>query len=139
MKAAQIQAYARSAGTAAIAAGRGNAGVGEAGKALTPKPAHLTPRQSEVLGLLREGLSNKVIGHRLNISGATVKIHIASIFRALGVSSRLQAVLEAARLDACGKLRLLASAGDAFGMEAAAMTSSAGCAFDAGKGASRAL
>ena len=61
-------------------------------------PVHLTPRQLEVLALLCEGLPNKLIGRRLNISGATVKIHIAGILRALNVSSRLQAAIAARRL-----------------------------------------
>lgn len=56
-------------------------------------PARLTPRQLEVLALLCEGLPNKVIGRRLNIASATVKIHVAQIMRVLNVSSRLQAVI----------------------------------------------
>ena len=55
----------------------------------------LTPRQLDVLALLCEGLPNKLIGRRLNISSATVKIHVASILQALNVSSRLQAVIVA--------------------------------------------
>ena len=58
----------------------------------------LTPRQIEVLSLLCEGLSNKLIGRRLNISSATVKLHVASILRVLRVSSRLQAVIAARSL-----------------------------------------
>ena len=61
-------------------------------------PVHLTPRQLEVLALLCEGLPNKLISRRLNIAGATVKIHIAGILRALNVSSRLQAVIAARHL-----------------------------------------
>jgi DNA-binding NarL/FixJ family response regulator len=59
---------------------------------------HLTPRQREVLALLCLGLSNKLICRRLNICGGTVKVHISSIFRELGVATRLQAVIEAHRL-----------------------------------------
>jgi DNA-binding CsgD family transcriptional regulator len=58
----------------------------------------LTPRQLDVLELLCEGLPNKLIGRRLNISSATVKIHVASILHALNVSSRLQAVIVACSL-----------------------------------------
>ena len=58
----------------------------------------LTRRQLEVLALLCEGLPNKAIGRRLNISSATVKIHVAHILRALNVSSRLQAVIVARSL-----------------------------------------
>ncbi len=59
----------------------------------TALPENLTPRQLDVLALLCEGLPNKLIGRRLNISSATVKIHVAHILRALNVSSRLQAVI----------------------------------------------
>jgi DNA-binding CsgD family transcriptional regulator len=58
----------------------------------------LTPRELEVLALLCEGLSNKLICRRLNICTGTVKCHVASILAALGVSSRLQAVVAAHRL-----------------------------------------
>lgn len=61
----------------------------------------LTPRESEVLALLCEGLPNKLISRRLDISAATVKCHISRILSELGVSSRLQAVVAAAR---CGLL-----------------------------------
>ena len=53
----------------------------------------LTPRQLEVLAMLCEGLPNKLIARRLNISAGTVKVHIVHIHRALKVSSRLQAVV----------------------------------------------
>src|SRR5688572_1680988 len=58
-----------------------------------PDPASLTPRQLEVLALLCEGLPNKLICRRLNIATGTVKVHISGIFRELGVTSRLQAVV----------------------------------------------
>ena len=58
-------------------------------------PVHLTRRQLEVLALLCEGLPNKLICRRLDISPGTVKAHISSILRELGVSSRLQAVVTA--------------------------------------------
>jgi DNA-binding NarL/FixJ family response regulator len=59
------------------------------------KTIHLTHRQREVLFLLCEGLSNKVIARRLKISSGTVKVHISNILKALRVSTRLQAVLVA--------------------------------------------
>ena len=52
----------------------------------------LTPRESEVLTLLSEGLPNKQIALRLQISEHTVKFHIASIFAKLGAASRTEAV-----------------------------------------------
>lgn len=58
----------------------------------------LTPRQLDVLALLCEGLPNKLIARRLNISAGTVKVHIVHIHRALGVSSRLQAVVAARKV-----------------------------------------
>lgn len=53
--------------------------------------SRLTPREREVLTLLREGLPNKVIANRLNLSEVTVKSHLFSIFRKLGVQNRVQA------------------------------------------------
>lgn len=63
-----------------------------------PNGSGLTPRQRDVLQGLNEGHSNKEIGRRLQMSEATVKAHITAIFRALGVSNRLQAVRVADRL-----------------------------------------
>jgi DNA-binding NarL/FixJ family response regulator len=62
----------------------------------------LTPRQAEVLALLSEGLTNKLIGRRLNISTGTVKVHISCILRELGVSNRLQAFVSAQRYGLVG-------------------------------------
>lgn len=64
----------------------------------------LTPRQLEVLSLLGEGLSNKLICRRLNIAPGTVKVHITGILRELGVTSRLQAVVAARRCGLLGRL-----------------------------------
>jgi DNA-binding NarL/FixJ family response regulator len=57
----------------------------------------LSDRELEVLGLLVEGLSNKLIAHRLSISEHTVKTHMTSILAKLGVSSRTEAVSQAIR------------------------------------------
>jgi two-component system, NarL family, response regulator YdfI len=57
----------------------------------------LTDRELELLELLAEGLSNKLIAHRLGISEHTVKTHVASIFAKIGVSSRTEAVSQAIR------------------------------------------
>lgn len=57
----------------------------------------LTPRESEVLGLLVQGLSNKLIAGELHISEHTVKFHISSLYAKLGVSSRAEAVSQGAR------------------------------------------
>ena len=52
----------------------------------------LTPREIEVLGMLAEGLGNKEIAWRLQISEHTVKFHVASILSKLDASSRTEAV-----------------------------------------------
>ena len=52
----------------------------------------LTAREHEVLRLMSEGLGNKGIAGRLNISEHTVKFHISSILGKLGVNSRTEAV-----------------------------------------------
>ncbi|HEY1753849.1 MAG TPA: response regulator transcription factor [Bryobacteraceae bacterium] len=57
----------------------------------------LSDRELEVLDLVAEGLSNKLIAHRLSISEHTVKTHVASIFAKLGASSRTEAVSQAIR------------------------------------------
>ena len=63
----------------------------------TPKapPAHLTPRQVEVLRLLEQGRSTKQIAAELHLSTETVRNHVRRLFRALGVNSRLEAVAAA--------------------------------------------
>lgn len=58
----------------------------------TPDTADLTERQSEVLGLMAEGLSNEEIAERLYISRKTVEHHASAIYAKLGVSSRSKAV-----------------------------------------------
>jgi DNA-binding NarL/FixJ family response regulator len=58
----------------------------------------LTPRQTEVLSLLLKGLPNKLIARELNLSVETVKDHVAAVLRALGVSSRTQAVLAVSQM-----------------------------------------
>jgi PAS domain S-box-containing protein len=58
----------------------------------TPPPAHLTPRQAEVLRLLEQGRSTKQIAQELHLSTETVKNHVRHLLRALGVHSRLEAV-----------------------------------------------
>ncbi|MGC4111932.1 MAG: response regulator [Nocardioides sp.] len=59
--------------------------------------AELTPRELEVLGLVREGLANKQIARRLGISERTVKAHLTSVFQRIGVVDRTQAALWAER------------------------------------------
>lgn len=77
-------AAAAGAGSAA-AARRGMSGLG------------LSPRQIDVLACLLRGMSNKQICRELGLAEGTVKNHAIAIFRALNVSSRAQAVIEASR------------------------------------------
>lgn len=53
----------------------------------------LTPRENEILSHLAEGQSNKVIARNLGISDGTVKLHVKSILRKLGVHSRVEAAV----------------------------------------------
>ncbi len=64
----------------------------------------LTPRQTEVLALLLKGQPNKLIARELNVSVETVKDHVAAVLRALGVSSRTQAVLAVSQMSNPGGL-----------------------------------
>lgn len=58
----------------------------------------LTPREAEVLTLIAEGLPNKTVAARLNISEHTVKFHVNAILTKLGAQSRTEAVVRATRL-----------------------------------------
>jgi DNA-binding NarL/FixJ family response regulator len=58
----------------------------------------LTDRQLEVLGLLMQGKNNKLICRALDLAEPTVKNHVSAILKALGVSSRTEAVLAVTRL-----------------------------------------
>jgi DNA-binding NarL/FixJ family response regulator len=63
-----------------------------------PDPlAGISARERDVLMLLLEGMPNKLIARRLEISEKTVKSHLTSIFRQIGVTDRVQAVLWAER------------------------------------------
>jgi two-component system nitrate/nitrite response regulator NarL len=57
--------------------------------------AVLTPREFEILTLLAEGQSNKVIARNLGISDGTVKLHVKAILRKLNISSRITAAVMA--------------------------------------------
>ena len=66
----------------------------------TPKSAFaaLTPRQRGVLALVVEGKSNKAIARDLDLGEGTVKVHMAALFRSLGVRSRTAAAVVGGRL-----------------------------------------
>jgi DNA-binding NarL/FixJ family response regulator len=97
---------------------RGVRAAAEGGSPLDPRAARalleaksapdplegLSPREREVLGLLLEGLPNKLIALRLGISEKTVKTHLTAVFRQIGVTDRVQAVLWAERQGVRGSL-----------------------------------
>jgi two-component system, NarL family, nitrate/nitrite response regulator NarL len=60
-------------------------------------PVELTPREHQVLELVAEGLSNKLIGLRLDISEHTAKFHVNSLLEKLEADTRTDAVVRAAR------------------------------------------
>jgi len=66
---------------------------------LMARMATLTPQQVRVLMMLSEGLLNKQIAFRLGVSEATVKAHVSAILQKLGVESRTQAVIAAAKIE----------------------------------------
>jgi DNA-binding NarL/FixJ family response regulator len=57
--------------------------------------ALLTPRETQILDAIADGLTNKAIARRLSISLHTVKFHVESVFRKLGASTRTEAVAKA--------------------------------------------
>ena len=66
---------------------------------LLARLATLTPQQVRVLMMLSEGLLNKQIAYELSVSEATVKAHVSAILQKLGVESRTQAVIAAAKIE----------------------------------------
>ncbi len=66
---------------------------------LLARLATLTPQQVRVLMMLSEGLLNKQIAYELGVSEATVKAHVSAILQKLGVESRTQAVIAAAKIE----------------------------------------
>lgn len=74
------------------------AGLGAEVQAAPAPASILTQRQLDVLRLIVEGKSNKEIARTLHLAHATVKVHLAAIFRALEVENRTQAAIAAERL-----------------------------------------
>ncbi len=70
----------------------------DSGKMLSPREIGLTVRQADVLALLVQGKSNKLICRDLDLAEGTVKIHVTAILRALNVINRTQAVIAVGKL-----------------------------------------
>jgi DNA-binding CsgD family transcriptional regulator len=71
--------------------------------------ARLTPREQEILALLRCGLSNAEISHRLFLSPRTVSTHVERVLRKLGVANRVAAAVHATELELVAPQRVVAS------------------------------
>jgi len=76
----------------------GEADQDQDAEALAARLQTLTPQQVKVLMMLSQGLLNKQIAYELSVSEATVKAHVSAILTKLGVESRTQAVILAARI-----------------------------------------
>ena len=102
----------RPRGGARRLAARPSGGAAAARGARSPRPARraLSPREREVFGLLLEGMPNKLIARQLGISEKTVKSHLTNVFRAIGVTDRVQAILWAERQGVRGDLSALVGA-----------------------------
>lgn len=72
---------------------QGQPGRAAAAPASADALAELTPRELEILRHLAEGQSNKAIGRALDITDGTVKLHVKSIMRKLGLRSRVEAAV----------------------------------------------
>lgn len=66
-------------------------------RAATPQPRTLTPREKEVLRLMAEGLANKQIARRLEVTEKTIKTHVSNILMKLDAVDRTQAAVLAVR------------------------------------------
>jgi DNA-binding NarL/FixJ family response regulator len=70
----------------------------EPGNPVSLPSAALTPREIEVLRLLADGASNKIIAHKLGISDHTVKFHVTSILSKMNAGTRTEAVTLGVRM-----------------------------------------
>lgn len=60
---------------------------------ISRKIAHLSQQQTRILGLICEGMPNKLIAYEMQLAEATVKAHITALLRRLGVHNRTQAAM----------------------------------------------
>lgn len=68
-------------------------GEGSEAKPADPRLRKLSTREAEILGCLMEGSPNKVIARKLEVTEATVKVHIKAILRKIGAANRTQAAI----------------------------------------------
>ena len=71
-------------------------------RAVDDSAGGITPRETEVLGLLADGFANTQIAGRLGISTHTVKFHVESLMRRLGAANRAEAVRQGIRRGLLG-------------------------------------
>jgi len=90
--------HAAAAGLIVMPAGEGIALQSPMHESLQDRVEPLTPREMDVLEMLAEGLSNKMIAHRLSISDHTAKFHVNSILAKLNAGTRTEAVTRGIRL-----------------------------------------
>ncbi len=81
----------------ALQAGYGYRGQHDGAEHADLKDRKLSNREAEILVCLKEGAPNKVIARRLNLSEATVKVHVKAILKKIGACNRTQAALWASR------------------------------------------
>jgi DNA-binding NarL/FixJ family response regulator len=67
------------------------------GSGSSPSAPSLTPRESQVLGLIAKGQTNRQISRALGVSEKTVKTHVTNLLRRIGAADRTQAALWAVR------------------------------------------
>jgi DNA-binding NarL/FixJ family response regulator len=91
-------AFLRDRSGATRSAMRNSADKSSSSEHATPADLGLTPRQSDVLFLILQGMSAKAICRDLSLSSSTVKIHTSAALRALNVTTRTQAVIAAGRI-----------------------------------------
>jgi DNA-binding NarL/FixJ family response regulator len=94
-EASQIDAAIRAVAVGLVVRVAGAREAGFGAMRDTDAQALLTPREVEVLAALAEGMTNKAIARRLDISLHTVKFHMESLFRKLGARTRTEAVAKA--------------------------------------------
>jgi two-component system nitrate/nitrite response regulator NarL len=86
-----------------------------------------SPREASILQLLRQGAPNKLIARQLSLTEATVKVHLKSILRKIGVNNRTQAAVWAMAQEAFFHQLAEQAAGNADGLDGAAPDAMPAC------------